>query len=65
MTAVLVLNNEETPLIQVEQQTPLPRFQFFIVFVLQFAEPLTLSVITPFAPQVCISMLMSKVHNEQ
>lgn len=49
--------DEETPLLQVQQdkpqRTPLPWFQFTIVLFLQLAEPLTSQVIYPFLPQVC------------
>jgi hypothetical protein len=34
-----------------EQPTPLPKFQLFIVFLIQFAEPVTATVIYPFVNQ--------------
>lgn len=33
-----------------EPQTPLPWFQLFVVLLIQFAEPITATVIYPFAP---------------
>jgi hypothetical protein len=34
------------------KRTPLPKFQLFIVFLIQFAEPVTASVIYPFINQL-------------
>jgi len=49
--------DEETPLLAEsnggkKKATPLPWFQFSIVMFLQFAEPLTSQVISPFMPQL-------------
>ncbi|KAG2141295.1 major facilitator superfamily domain-containing protein [Suillus clintonianus] len=50
--------DEETPLLQSEEnapktsQTPLPWRQFSMLLVLQIAEPMAASVISPFAPQL-------------
>jgi hypothetical protein len=56
--------DEETPLILREvrkRPTPFPWFQFCIVIILQLAEPLSLHVIFPFAPQVCFFFEMTTV----
>lgn len=48
------LHNEEFPMTDTtndEQRTPLPKFQLFIVFLIQFAEPVTATVIYPFVNQ--------------
>jgi hypothetical protein len=48
--------DEETPLIPSKPTaTPLPWGQFYIVLLIQMAEPLTAQVINPFAPQVRLS----------
>ncbi|KAJ6577494.1 member of major facilitator superfamily multidrug-resistance, DHA1 sub-family [Mycena capillaripes] len=44
---LLTPQNDDPP-----KRTPLPKFQFFIVLVLQLSEPLTSQVIYPFAPQL-------------
>lgn len=53
-------HDEETPLLPQQQRkkkiTPLPWGQFSILLILQLAEPLTSQVISPFAPQVRISL---------
>ncbi|KAG7089939.1 hypothetical protein E1B28_011568 [Marasmius oreades] len=45
-------SDEETPLLQKIERTPIPWFQFSIVLFLQLAEPLTSQVIYPFTPQL-------------
>lgn len=40
---------EEEP--TVTKPTPLPRFQLFIIYLIQFAEPITATVIYPFINQ--------------
>ncbi|KAF9522055.1 member of major facilitator superfamily multidrug-resistance, DHA1 sub-family [Crepidotus variabilis] len=47
------LYDEETPLLHGDTQfTPLPWFQFSLVLLVKFAEPLTAQVISPFTPQL-------------
>ncbi len=36
---------------QAKTRTPLPRLQLFTIFLIQFAEPITATVIYPFVPQ--------------
>ena len=43
--------NAMTTRIHSEKPTPLPKFQIFLVFLIQFAEPLTASVVYPFINQ--------------
>ena len=44
-------DNETIHSAWVEKPTPLPKFQIFIVFLIQFAEPITALVIYPFINQ--------------
>jgi len=50
-------SEEETPLLQSQGRTPLPRFQLSIILFLHLAEPLSALVINPFAPQVSCTSL--------
>ncbi|KAJ7595181.1 hypothetical protein C8J56DRAFT_738704, partial [Mycena floridula] len=36
---------------QKKQRTPLPRFQLCVIFLLQFSEPISATVIYPFIPE--------------
>lgn len=44
--------NERHQAIQVSIPTPLPKLQLFLVILVQFAEPVTSTVIFPFIPQL-------------
>lgn len=45
---------------QPQKSTPLPGFQLFITFLIQFAEPITATVILPFVPQFVRSTGITK-----
>lgn len=49
---ILILHESVSPNEPVEpKRTPLPKFQLFIVFLIQFSEPVTSTVIYPFVNQ--------------
>jgi hypothetical protein len=56
--------DEETPLLQSDQETslkeptPIPWRQVILVLIIQCGEPLTSQVISPFAPEVSLSILL-------
>lgn len=50
-TSALTQNGPETIDAVKEQRTPLPKFQLFLVLLIQFAEPITALVIYPFINQ--------------
>lgn len=43
-----------------QKRTPLPKYQLFIAFLIQFSEPITASVILPFVPQFVRSTGITK-----
>ena len=45
------LVHDEHAIHDIEKPTPLPKFQIFIVYLIQFAEPITALVIYPFVNQ--------------